>query len=368
MKRVAVGLSGGIDSGTTALLLKEQGYDVFGVTMWIFDHQANELEAAKRVADAIGIKHYVLDYRAAFESLIIGTFIKEYEQGLTPNPCILCNKTFKYGQLIADCVRLGADYFATGHYAKVDFNRNLGPEGEFLVQRADNRRKDQSYNLYHLDQDTLKRLIFPLGTVKSKDDVRKRFAALHVELSEKKDSLGICFIEHKNHVAFLRERDSKAMRRGTFVSKENQILGYHDGTARFTTGQKRRLGQDLNGQYLNGKYVVVSMDPEKSEVVLGTESDLLYDVVRCAAFNVISPQLESHLLTSNANSVDVDVVLSQWSTVYKGRLKLERQSGTNDRIAHVVFERPVRAPARGQALVCYKDDVLVGGGIIFDYK
>lgn len=364
MAKVAVGLSGGIDSGTTALMLIERGFEVIGVTMWLFDHQSSELEAAKKVADALGIQHHILDYRSAFHELVVHSFIKNYEQGFTPNPCLLCNKHFKYGRLIEDCVALGADYFATGHYVRCDVSSETG---EYQIKRAINTKKDQSYNLYHLDQQTLSRLIFPLGHAPSKDHVRARFSALNVELAQKKDSQGICFIPHKDHRKFLTTLGSTAMEPGNFVDLSGQILGHHNGTAAFTIGQKRRLGIDLNGQYLNGKYLVVRINPHTNEVMLGAEDDLAHYEIKCNDFNIVSPLLLESLLNSSISQinigVEVDVIVSQWSQVYRGVLKYDQA----DRTAVVTFESPVRAPAKGQALVCYHEEVLIGGGIIVAY-
>lgn len=356
IRTVAVGLSGGIDSGTTALMLKEQGHDVIGVTMWLFDHQAEELNAAKRVADALKIPHYILDYRKAFADTVIHNFIASYEQGFTPNPCLLCNRKFKYGRLISDCITLGATHFATGHYARVEKDALTG---EHVLYRAENKRKDQSYNLYHLGQDTLSKLVFPLGSVESKEAVRARFATLSVSISEKKDSLGICFIKDKNHMNFLTVNESTSMSPGKFVDTEGNLLGIHQGIAQFTVGQKRRLGLDLNGQYLNGRYVVVAINPSTNEVCLGQESDLLYHTVITEEFNFIRPSIQSKLHDSNQRMA-VEVILSQWSEVYKGELSLLENSTR----ARLTFDTPVRAPAKGQALACYVGDELIGGGII----
>ncbi len=356
MKKVAVGLSGGIDSGTTALLLKEQGYDVFGVTMWLFDHQSDELESAKCVAQTIGIEHYILDYRVAFESEIISNFISQYEQGFTPNPCILCNKHFKYGKLIEDCLSLGADYFATGHYAKC---LKDDATGEYQLLKADNAQKDQSYNLYHLSQHTLSKLIFPLGEIESKEHVRSHFSKLNLHLSQKKDSLGICFIDHKDHSKFLSNIKSSAMQKGYFVDSKGTVLGEHAGTASFTIGQKRRLGMGYDGQYLNGRYVVTKIDPVSREITLGHENDLLYSQINCVDFNIISNKLKNKLKQSQ-EPLPVEVIVSQWSAKYKGELKIHPFDNT----AVISFATPVRAPAKGQALVCYQGQVLIGGGII----
>ena len=362
MSTVAVGLSGGIDSGSTARLLLNQGYNVIGVTMWVFDHQTDEINAAQKVADLLGIGHYVLDYREDFKNQIIGYFNAEYALGRTPNPCIMCNQYFKYGRLIEDAsVRLNANYFATGHYAQivqVPRDTLLAKKGEYQIRRAVNRRKDQSYNLYHLTQETLSKLIFPLGEIPSKDVVRTHFSDLNPSFSQKRDSLGICFIPDKDHLTYLKRIENIAMTPGQFEDVNGRILGQHNGIAHFTIGQKRRLGKDLNGHYLNGKYVVVSINSATNTVILGDESDLMYHQVTCNAFTIQSPHLREQLL--NGLKLKVDVLLSQWSEQYSGDLLLTSASGD----ALITFEKPVRAPSPGQALVCYSGEILIGGGII----
>ena len=358
MSIVAVGLSGGIDSGTTALMLKEQGYEVFGVTMWLFDHQHHEIEAAKKVAAAIGIPHHVLDYRNAFKEKVITPFIDAYEFGRTPNPCLYCNKHFKYGQLISDCIQLGADFFATGHYVKCEFDT---ASGEYILKKAGYEKKDQSYNLYHLDQNILSKLIFPLGFANSKEEVRAHFSKLNVTLSQKKDSLGICFIAHKNHRRFLKEVESSSSIQGDFINLQGEVLGTHSGFGHYTIGQKRRLGMGRDGQYLNGRYVVVAIHPETNHVVLGNEDSLLYNEVFCSEFNLISPSLKTQL-SNDTQGISITAVLSQWSEKYQGKLFISASG------ARVSFETPVRAPSQGQAMVCYKEDVLIGGGIISAFE
>ena len=382
MTTVAVGLSGGVDSGTTALLLKEQGYKVIGVTMWLFNHQSDEIESAKRIASCLEIEHHILDYRALFKTEIIDAFVQAYELGQTPNPCIICNRIFKYGKLISDSLKLVAEYFATGHYAKSLFNSETG---EYEIYRPENLKKDQTYNLYHLNQETLKHLIFPLGTMASKDQVRERFADYHLEIAEKKDSMGICFIEHKNHTEFLKEIGSAAMKRGHFLDQSGHCLGTHTGTANFTIGQKRRLGKDLKGQYLNGKYVVTALDAQTQTVVLGEEKDLLYHSISCDAFSLISPHMQGEFLhafkmENKKHTFVVTVIVSQWSAAYMGQLSIDFIEDTSEihsptdsiqkikTAACITFESPVRAPSKGQALVCYIENRLIGGGIITSYE
>lgn len=343
--KIAVGMSGGIDSSTTALLLKEAGHDVIGVTMFLFEHQTSEIEHAKLVCEKLGIPHHIMDYRAAFQSQVVSEFIRTYEAGHTPNPCIKCNRLFKYGQLIKDVKRLGAEAFSTGHYAKVHFNRNLE---EYEIHMASNRRKDQSYNLFHLNQETLSMLRFPLGDMGSKDAVRALFQSVNVETAKKKDSLGICFIEHKQHELYLKSIDSSAMKPGNVVDKSGNFLGYHQGIAGYTVGQKKGLPERESG-----KYVTIGVDAVNNQVIVGDEADLIKYVIKSNDFNFIS----NHQKLPQTVSVKV----SQWSTVYTGQL-----SSLSEEQIIIRFQEPVRAPALGQAVVCYEGTKLIGGGTIHE--
>ncbi len=341
--KIAVGMSGGIDSSTTALLLKEQNHEVIGVTMYLFEHQLEEIENAKRVCEALGIEHHILDYRKDFEEVIIGNFIETYEKGHTPNPCLHCNRIFKYGRLIEDAINLGAEAFSTGHYVRVHYN---DVQHEYELHRAVNARKDQSYNLYHLTQETLSKLYFPLGNIDSKETVRQHFEKVHIKTAQKKDSLGICFISHKQHTRFLRELNSSAMMRGCFVDKSGNFLGYHQGIASYTLGQKRKLADELSG-----KFVVIDILPESNAVVLGEENDLLKYKLTAKSFNLVN--------SYHTFPLKVQVIVSQWSAVYEGIL-----TPYSDGSAEITFESPVRAPSCGQAMVCYQYSLLIGGGII----
>ncbi|AFS78210.1 tRNA (5-methylaminomethyl-2-thiouridylate) methyltransferase [Gottschalkia acidurici 9a] len=341
-KKVAVGLSGGVDSGTTAMILQEEGYEVIGVTMRISDHQDKEIESAKYVANTLGIEHHIVDFRNEFNNIVVKYFKETYELGKTPNPCIKCNKSFKYGRLMDFCKTIGADYFATGHYARKVYDSETNT---YRILKAINSRKDQSYNLFQLTQKELEYLIFPIGEFASKEHVRKKSSEKLNIVSSKSDSTGICFIEHKKVGRYLKEVCSSSVIEGNFVDNQGNILGKHKGIAYYTIGQKRKLGEDLSFNY-----VVTKIDSEKNTVVLGSEENLIVNKLILENTNFLSPNVTLPL--------DVDIKVSQWSEVYKGKIYTE-----GDAIA-IEFYDPVRAPAPGQAAVFYIGDELVGGGFI----
>ena len=343
MKTIAVGLSGGVDSAATAFSLLQSGYHVIGVTMKLFEHQDKDIAVAKKIALALGIPHVVMDYQKDFEALVIRPFIQAYESGLTPNPCVFCNRALKYGKLISDSLALGADGFATGHYVRIHFNPQTK---EYEVLKAVHERKDQSYHFFHLDQRVLSRLIMPIGMMPSKDAVRKHISGVSFEAAAKKDSMGICFIPQGNHALYLKQHKSSAMQAGLFVDKNHKRLGTHLGIAGYTIGQKRRLGPDLSG-----KYVVTKICPKTNTISLGNEQDLLTHKISLNAFHFTQAS------DKIKPKIPVQVKLSQWSQTYEGIL-LKTPSGYT-----LTFHSPVRALAPGQAIVCYDGDRLVGGQI-----
>lgn len=342
-KKVGVGLSGGVDSGTTALILKERGYEVVGITMKLFDHHDAEISVAKEVADRLGIEHIVLDYSESFESTVIEYTKKSYELGLTPNPCVFCNRHFKYGKLLDYCIENGIDRFATGHYARILYDED---RGIYRVFKAKDSRKDQSYNLFQLSQEQLKHLIFPLGDFSSKSEVREKSAGTLSELSSKKDSTGICFLDKISLFSFLKKRSSSSTVPGAFVDKAGNFLGRHVGISSYTLGQKKNIPRS-NGESL----VVCGIDSEENKVILGSEEDLLKTEINLADINLLDPNIDL--------PVTVDVKLSQWSTVYEGELS---KKGSEFKLS---FESPVRAPAPGQSVVLYSGEELLGGGTIY---
>ncbi|MDK2868175.1 MAG: tRNA-uridine 2-sulfurtransferase [Clostridiales bacterium] len=340
--RIAVGLSGGIDSAATALQLKKAGHDVMGITMSLFDHQTAEIESASEVAKQLGISHAVIHLHDAFQTEVIDAFVHAYEIGETPNPCLICNQKLKYGLLLDFARQRGAEKFATGHYAQVVYDPDLG---EYAVERAVNTAKDQSYNLFHLSQKQLAQLILPLGKTVSKEALRRSYAVYDSKRAEKRDSQGICFIERGKHTHFLKAHHSSASKSGYFVDKYGKRLGHHLGTANYTIGQKRHLDHALSG-----KYVVTHIDSAANQVVLGEEKDLYQETLTLTQFHFISH--------SAPEQMTVRVKTSQWSPFYDAELL---RIGAD--IVQLFFKTAVRAIAPGQGIVCYQGNRLVGGAI-----
>ncbi|MBS7527609.1 tRNA 2-thiouridine(34) synthase MnmA [Fusibacter paucivorans] len=340
--KIAVGLSGGIDSAATALQLKKAGHDVMGITMSLFDHQTAEIESASEVADQLGITHTVLPLHDAFKKEVINAFIHAYEAGETPNPCLICNQKLKYGLLLDFARKHGAEKFATGHYAQIVYDSNLG---EYAVERAVNTAKDQSYNLFHLTQEQLAQLILPLGKIVSKTELRRTYAAHDARKAEKRDSQGICFIEHGKQTHFLKAQQSRASEIGFFVDKYGKRLGRHLGTANYTIGQKRKLNPALSG-----RYVVTGINAIENQVILGEEKDLYQETLILTHFHFISPTAPEQMA--------VRIKTSQWSPFYDAELLR-----CGDDIVQLSFKTSVRAIAPGQGIVCYQGDRLIGGAI-----
>lgn len=341
--KVGIGLSGGVDSGTTALLLKEKGYEVTGFTMWLFDSQTEEISSAKAVAESLGIDHIVLDFRAEFKSEVIEKFVSLYERGYTPNPCLICNKSMKYGRLLEEALAHGMDLFATGHYAR---RIHDGETGEYKILKAFDQRKDQSYNLFSLTQDQLSRLLFPIGEFNSKQDVRERAKGIGVSMHDKKDSTGICFLGKSTMKAFLKSVNSSVLKPGSFVDSKDNYLGRHTGIFSYTIGQKKGLPEKPGGGY----YVVTRIDAEQNKVVLGSEADLVKGCVFIEGMNFLSKK--------TVLPIKVSAKLSQWAPLCEGTLCFEEGTYV------LQFDSGVRAPAIGQGVAVYAGDELLGGGYI----
>ena len=343
--KVIVGLSGGVDSSVTAYLLKEQGYDVTGVTVHMFDHPASDRSAedARKVADYLGIPFVTKDLSEIFETSVVRYFIDSYEKGLTPNPCVMCNHTVKWLGLLKSCRDMGAVRLATGHYARI----SRQPSGRYAVEKAVSVTKDQSYVLYRLSQEQLADTIMPLGNYE-KNEIRDIAEKAGIPVAGKPDSQEICFIPDDDYAGFIERRTGKALsQEGNFVTEDGQILGKHKGIIHYTVGQRKGLNLAMGHPVF-----VTRIRPETNEVVIGSGEDVFTDKVlfRDAAF---------------MGSTDFTAEGRLWGRIrygHKGnwchviRLK--------ENLYEAQFEQPVRAATPGQSIVLYKENAIAGGGYI----
>ena len=351
--RVIVAMSGGVDSSVAALLLKEQGYEVIGVTMrlWTVEQDdaprlskrccsVEDVDDARRVCQMIGAPHYVLNFEREFQSHVVDYFVQEYDRGRTPHPCLACNDKIKFDFLLRRAMFLEADYIATGHYARI---RNNGA-GLKLLKGVD-EGKDQSYVLFTLTQSELGRLLLPVGE-HTKDRIRALASEAGLPVADKPDSQEICFIPDDNYRKFVGERTKP--RPGEIIDIDGTVLGTHPGVHFFTVGQRRGLG--LNGNAEAPRYVL-SIDSAENRVVVGEEKDLYRSAVWASRVNFCSDRPEG---------IPLDVSV-------KIRYKAGPSPATvtpRDGWAEVLFHEPQRAVTPGQAVVFYQGDELLGGGII----
>ena len=348
-EKVVVAMSGGVDSSVAAYLLKERGYDVTGLFMrgGIYTDRGGErsccsradAEDAKRVADKIGIRFYVLDFSAEIESLI-QYFCDEYSRARTPNPCIVCNSKLKFGRLAEYADAIGARYLATGHYARVE-----GHGGRRLLKRGVDAEKDQSYVLFGLTQEQLSRAIFPLGELR-KPQVRQIATELGLRVSDKLESQDICFVPEGDYRALLRERCRAAMKPGLIVDTSGRAVGRHRGLQLYTIGQRRGLGIALG----EPRYVV-RLDTERNEVVIGSREELL----------------RRELVARGVNWIAFDELDGEIECEAQIRYRHKPGKATvipEDEGVRVVFHEPEKGVAPGQGVVFYDGGAVLGGGWI----
>lgn len=355
-KRVVVGMSGGVDSSVAAYLLKEQGYEVIGVTMQIWPREEpwriqekggccglSAAEDAARAADQIGIAHYVMNFREVFERRVIDYFVEEYEKGHTPNPCIACNRYVKWEALLERSLALGADYIATGHYARL---LRL-PSGRLTIQTAACSAKDQTYALYSLTQEQLARTLMPVGDY-PKESIRRIAREQELAVADKPDSQEICFVPDGDYAGFIERRAGERLPGpGAFVDKTGKALGRHRGIIHYTVGQRRGLGLSMGERMF-----VTRIDREKNQVVVGAEEEVFSRELFCGQVNLMAAQELTEPLT-------VRVKVRYNHAGAEGRI--ERLP---DGRVRCVFAEPVRAVTPGQAAVFYKEGYVLGGGVI----
>ena len=343
--KVVLGLSGGVDSTSAALLLKEKGLEVIGFYFDVLGNNEEGRAAAADLAQRLDIPFIAKDVSAEFESIVIENFCKEYSCGRTPNPCTLCNPTVKFKQLIDIADEVGAYYIATGHYARLQER-----DGAFFVERGSNERKDQSYMLYRLGQDVLSRLIFPLGEIQDKEQTRQMARDAQLPNADNADSQEICFIDDKkdNHSQFIQRR-GHAPKLGNCVDRDVNILGKHKGLLNYTIGQRKGLGIALGKPAF-----VVAMDPVSGDVVLGDNADL---------FKTEVVSTDNFFVRDGATTLQEEItVLAKIRYAAKPSKAVLKQLDDGRILA--VFEEPQRAATPGQSIVFYQNDVVIGGGII----
>ncbi|WP_458693174.1 tRNA 2-thiouridine(34) synthase MnmA [Parvimonas micra] len=346
-------MSGGVDSCVACHLLLEEGYEVIGVTMnlvpkgHLYDEEKgccslSSVMDAKIVAEAMGVKHYTMSFREEFDRKVIENFVREYSLGYTPNPCVACNKYIKFNSFVEKIKPLKADFISTGHYAKVEFDKNYN---RYLLKRAKDSKKDQTYFLYNTSQEVLSKTLFPLADLE-KEEVRQIAKDENILTYSKKDSEEICFVQNRDHGLFIRQRNPELIKEGYFIDERGNKLGKHNGIVYYTVGQRKGLGIAL------GKRVFVSKINAIDNTVTLSDEDALYkDKIKIREENFIPfDTLEKPL--------EVSVKVRHGQNETKGLLFYKNNE------LFVEFEKQVRAPNKGQSAVFYLDDIVVGGGII----
>lgn len=355
-KRVVIAMSGGVDSSVAAALLKEEGWDVVGISMQIWDYSTftaehgeqfgsccslDDIHDARRVAEQIGIPFYVINFEEEFQRLVIDDFTDEYFRGRTPNPCVRCNQKLKFELLLKKARELDADFLATGHYAKVE----QGEDGLFRLAKGADPAKDQSYFLFTLTQEQLGHTLFPLGGM-TKPQVRGLAAKYGLRVADKGESQEICFVPDDDYVRFLEDERGAGLLSGNIVDRSGNILGRHQGTYRYTIGQRKGLGVSHSEPLY-----VTGIDAERKEVVVGEREELNGAGLTAADLNWITTPPASEFeaackIRYRHNPVPCIVTLVQ------------------DNCAEVRFKKPEKSVTPGQAVVFYDGEVVLGGGWI----
>ncbi len=348
-------MSGGVDSSVAAKLLVDSGYDVMGVTLKLFDDDGvvieggsrtccslEDVEDARSVAFGLGIPYHVFNYRDSFGACVVDKFCESYLRGRTPNPCIDCNRYLKFGALQQRREELGFDFVATGHYARRDFDPSTG---RYLLKKGLDPRKDQSYVLYHLTQEQLAHMLFPVGEL-SKPQVREVARSAGLSTADKSESQDICFVPDGDYASFIESHTGKGFTPGPIVDESGKVLGMHSGLPHYTIGQRKGLGVAV-GEPL----FVLAKDPATNTITVGPSSSASFCRVFAQDVNLVSiPGIDE--------PIRVQVKVNYRSSPKDATAYME------GRTLIVDLDQPVRAVAPGQAIVLYQDDVVLGGGTI----
>ncbi len=353
--RAMIAMSGGVDSSVAAFLIKEQGFDATGITLKLFDNEdigmsrektccsLEDIEDARSVASRLGMPYYVLNFMDQFRHEVIQRFIDSYMSGQTPNPCIDCNRFIKFDQLLSRAVQLEFDKIVTGHYAGIEYDK---ASGRYLLKKAVDKTKDQSYVLYSLTQQQLSMTLFPLGSLK-KSEVRNIAKANGFVNAHKHDSQDICFVRDKDYASFIKQYTGTSFEPGDFVDKDDNILGTHYGIIRYTIGQRKGLGiTSADPLY------VCKILPHENKIVLGAEQDLYSKSFRANQINLIS-----------CDRIDSPIKVKA-KIRYGQQEQPAKVEQLDDDTLSIEFDTPQRAITNGQSVVLYDGPYVIGGGII----
>ena len=342
-EKVLVGMSGGVDSSVAASELRDNGYEVSGVTLLLCESDnESSVSDAKAVCDRMGIEHHTVNLKTKFSHYVMDNFIDEYKAGNTPNPCIVCNKHIKFGAMLDTAVSMGFDKIATGHYARIRQDNN----GRYLLYKALDEAKDQSYVLYNLSQYQLSHVLFPLGEL-TKAEVREKAVSQGFVNADRPDSQDICFVPDGDYAGFIERKDGFVSKEGNYTDINGNILGEHKGIIHYTLGQRKGLGIALGKPQF-----VIDKNVSTNNVILGDEEHLF----------------KKEVLVYNPNFIPFDSLEKEISVTAKLRYRHKPAKALlvpcGDNTVKLIFDEPQRAPSPGQAAVFYDGEMVIGGGTI----
>lgn len=345
MKKVVLGMSGGVDSSVSAIILQKQGYEVIGLTMLLCENEnSSAVEDAKKVCQKLNIEHHVVDLRKEFKNNVIDNFISSYMCAKTPNPCIECNKSIKFGAFYKIAQDLGCEYIATGHYAKIEYSQEYK---EYVLIKSNSEKKDQTYFLYGINKEILPKVIFPLAEFEDKTEIRKIAEENDLVVARKKDSQEICFIPNNDYITFLTDKKKNITdKKGKIVLRSGEVLGEHTGIIKYTIGQRKGLGI----AYKEPLYVL-ELDSNENQVIVGTENELYSNELEANELNFL---LDIDL----TKPIEIKAKIRYRAKEAQAILEVKGET------AKVTFKEPQRAITPGQSVVFYKDNIVLGGGKI----